>query len=138
MSYKQAAEQNLRVWARRLNVDSEKLPAMARNMHKSFPGSVLKGPLSVVVSAHLMETIPSLNERRPVAIAVATVLSNHLRGENTDNFCLELALAWPSREMVPYLQLMLDTINHALAQRQAERDKPNLANMVINHVRGRG
>ena len=93
MSYKQDAEQNLRVWARRLGVPSEKLPAMAQALHKSFPGSVLKGPLSVVVSAYLMGNgVPDLEERRPMALSMAHVLADHLRGEGSGNFRKELEL----------------------------------------------
>ena len=137
--YKQAAEQNLKVWARRLNVSSDKLPSMAKALHKSFPGSVLKGPLAIVISAHLMGNgVPSLEERRPMALAICHVLADHLRGEGTGNFRKELELVSPTPVFKKHGQYMIEVINFALAQRRAEQDRPSLSNMIINHVRGRG
>ena len=137
--YKQAAEQNLRVWARRLGVPSEKLPAMNKALHKSFPGSVLKGPLAIVVSAYLMENdIPSLEERRPMALAIGQIMANHLRNEGSGNFLRELEMVCPASVFNKHSQLMIEVINHALSQRRAEQDRPSLSNMIINHVKGRG
>ena len=136
--YKQAAEQNMRVWARRMGVSADKLPAMNKATHQHFPGSVLKGPLTIVASAHLMKVVPVLEERKIVATAIAVVLTKTLRGEIGGNLLQELSLVCPARELTLYSTLMLDTINYALSQRQAEYDRPSLANMIINHVKGRG
>lgn len=135
--YQKAAVQNVRVWARRygLNADVEKLGSSCIN---NFPGSVLKGPLTVVIYFHLKDLIPEVKDRKHAAAAAASALAALIRNEaKSNNILTSLAMTCESGVLAKYSPVLCSTVIKGLDARNSEKSKPNLMNAMAMKVHKR-
>lgn len=135
--YQKAALQNVRVWARRfgLNADVEKLGSSCIN---NFPGSVLKGPLTVVIYFNLKDLIPEVKDRQNAASAAASVLAALIRNEaKDDNVLALLAMSCEEVVLAKYSQVLCSTVIKGVNARVSEKSKPNLMDAVAKKIHKR-
>lgn len=135
--YQQAQKQNLKVWARRLNVPiiDEHYLSLARLM----PGSVLVGPLAMVISNRLRETISEPSKRFKTAQLLARALASHIRGETKlVNILAMLAFAANDSEDKVLLSMhspvLVKLFSEAINARTSEKSRPSVGNVIAKKI----
>lgn len=136
--YTMGQRQNLKVWARRFGIEltEQHYEALAR----SYPGSVLVGPLTMVFFLHSRETIENKEHRNKFCNLAGRAYAKIIREEVDGGTLLSILAkeAKSSEEKVlfsMYSQIGISMINFAIAQRTKEKNKPNIANYILNQVR---
>ena len=136
--------QNARVWARRLDVIYGE-EAYRRALLTHFEGSVLKGPLAVVISRFLITKsdidLP-LAERRLYANIVSGGLARVLREEENDPLRAMAKVACGLGEeavftLADHRVSMVELIQTALDARDKEYARPNVVGVVLDFTKHR-
>lgn len=136
--YQEAQRQNLKVWARRMNVEitDEHYLSLARLM----PGSVLVGPLVMVTSIRLRGMIDEPNKRFKAAQLLARALASHIRGEaKLGNTLAMMAFATADDEdrvlLSQYSPTLVKLFGEAIEARNVEKSRPTLPNLLRENMR---
>lgn len=136
--YQEAQRQNLKVWARRMNVEitDEHYQSLVRLM----PGSVLVGPLAMVMSNRLRTEIDEADKRFKVAQLLARALASHFRGDTRlGNILAMLAFAASDDDdkvlLKQHSPVLVKLFGEAIDARQTEKSRPNLPNLLRKNMR---
>ena len=139
-----AALQNAKVWARRLDVEVDPVK-LEELLTKNFPGSVLKGPLILVASRYLKVNglIVDKHARHQAAFIIGNSIASIVRGDKSGDILKvvaetvnEIGATLVGVTFAIHSVAIRDAVNKAIAARTAEKNAPSLAQMIINQARG--
>lgn len=137
-----AALQNGKVWARRLDVEVDPVK-LEELLTKNFPGSVLKGPLTAVMLRYYKPLLSDDTARKHVAAITAHTLAAVIRSEFKSGANL-LAIAGGivnqmsdeyKTAFATHSQLICDTVAKAIAARAKEKSSPSITNIILNKIK---